>query len=500
MERKFEASAGVTWSFGSTASVGPERLHHLRATYLDTPMLDLVRAGWSLRRREGGGDAGWHLKIPQAEGRGRDEFQAPLAPELPDDMRELVTATFSTVPLVPVARVNTERREYEILIGDQPCALFAADAVSAESWSFAAPSQPWQEYEIELLPGADPHVLDTLSAALLRSGVRVAAYSSKAARALGLPRDAAPAVTRASSAGEVVMAYAAQQVGMLQATQPGLRTDAPDAVHKARVAVRRLRSVLRTYRDVVGHEWADALSSELRWWGEVLGDPRDAEVQAEQFAVVLNELGGAVDASVTRRILQDLSVRHSSALHRLTRSVSSERAVALRVALADFLSSPGARGALWQEPAEATLAGAMEDAVARVARAWERAEQVPEQLTRWHAVRKAAKVARYGYEALGPVGGTHSATRAESFEAVTEELGTLQDAHVASALIDDWEEAGGAMPVWSLLRAIQSDRSQAALVRGREAVSAALAFPSSASDLREGSVGHADHGGYRKFR
>ena len=36
----------------------------LEADYYDTSDLRLVRAGVTLRRRHGGGDAGWHLKLP----------------------------------------------------------------------------------------------------------------------------------------------------------------------------------------------------------------------------------------------------------------------------------------------------------------------------------------------------------------------------------------------------------------------------------------------------
>ena len=38
---------------------------HLDAEYFDTADHRLLRAGFTLRRRSGGGDAGWHLKLPQ---------------------------------------------------------------------------------------------------------------------------------------------------------------------------------------------------------------------------------------------------------------------------------------------------------------------------------------------------------------------------------------------------------------------------------------------------
>src|SRR6202000_2514342 len=42
---------------------------HLEATYFDPADLTLVSAGITLRRRTGGTDAGWHLKLPVEKGR-----------------------------------------------------------------------------------------------------------------------------------------------------------------------------------------------------------------------------------------------------------------------------------------------------------------------------------------------------------------------------------------------------------------------------------------------
>ena len=80
------------------------------------------------------------------------------------------------------------------------------------------------------------------------------------------------------SAGEVVLAYAAEQVGVLREGEAAVRSDAPDAVHRSRVAARRLRSTLRTYSAVFRRGPVSGLRDELRWFGEELGAPRDAEV------------------------------------------------------------------------------------------------------------------------------------------------------------------------------------------------------------------------------
>ncbi len=52
----------------------------------------------------------------------------------------------------------------------------------------------------------------------------------------------------------------------------------PEGVHQARVASRRLRSDLRTFRTALDPAWAEPLREELRWLGTVLGEARDADV------------------------------------------------------------------------------------------------------------------------------------------------------------------------------------------------------------------------------
>src|SRR6266851_5652196 len=60
------------------AAVSQQDEHILDAVYYDTEDLRLIRAGVTLRRRTGGEDAGWHLKLPTGAGT-RDEIRLPLA-------------------------------------------------------------------------------------------------------------------------------------------------------------------------------------------------------------------------------------------------------------------------------------------------------------------------------------------------------------------------------------------------------------------------------------
>src|SRR5207245_7700089 len=91
------------------------------------------------------------------------------------------------------------------------------------------------------------------------------------------------ALTPASTAGEVVRHTIAVSVASLMRHDPGVRLgDDPEDVHRARVATRRLRSQLRTFRTLLDTDWANALREDLRWLGSGLGSVRDRQVMAQR--------------------------------------------------------------------------------------------------------------------------------------------------------------------------------------------------------------------------
>ena len=83
-ERKYESAeppgaeliAELAAAAGGAAPAAPTRID-LSATYYDTEDLRLLRSRITLRRRVGGHDAGWHLKLP-AGADSRDEVRQPL--------------------------------------------------------------------------------------------------------------------------------------------------------------------------------------------------------------------------------------------------------------------------------------------------------------------------------------------------------------------------------------------------------------------------------------
>src|SRR3954451_19968428 len=113
IERKFEVfESTVKPSFEGLSSIGrAERSpsQQLDAVYFDTPAHDLASRHVTLRRRTGGADEGWHLKLPAGPD-ARTEVRAPLRQEsdsaaVPVELLDVVLAIVRDRPAGPVARI-----------------------------------------------------------------------------------------------------------------------------------------------------------------------------------------------------------------------------------------------------------------------------------------------------------------------------------------------------------------------------------------------------------
>ena len=91
-EREVTFDVEDDWVVPDLSSVAPRggrvetARHELTATYFDTDRSTLRLLGMTLRHREGGADAGWHLKIPAGDARTEVQSQA-AAGSLPAALR-----------------------------------------------------------------------------------------------------------------------------------------------------------------------------------------------------------------------------------------------------------------------------------------------------------------------------------------------------------------------------------------------------------------------------
>jgi inorganic triphosphatase YgiF len=173
---------------GQTVTEPEVRL--LVANYFDTSDLRLAAARITLRRRTGGADAGWHLKLPLGAG-SRRELQAPLGDgetAVPPQLASLVASWVEDHPLQVVAVLET-RRTVRNLAGADGAVLaeVADDLVTGRIPGVGStPAEPvtWREIEVELVSGG-PEILAAARSRLVAAGARPSSSASKLGRLLG---------------------------------------------------------------------------------------------------------------------------------------------------------------------------------------------------------------------------------------------------------------------------------------------------------------------------
>jgi CHAD domain-containing protein len=459
VERKFvvddDAAIPAFETLGPALRVGSVETLELDALYYDTADYRLARSEASLRLRLGGHDAGWHLKLPSAEADARVELRRPAPaiepsllalapPPVPEELVDLTLARTGGQPLQPVVRLTT-RRTRTVLVGpeSQPVAEVDEDEVGAFYDGSSQADHRWKELEVELLEGTRGE-LEKISRELERSGGRPADYSSKFVRAVGSaagrPLLAEPRLARSAkdSVGWVFSKRWHDLVLELMARDVGVRLGDGEAVHKMRVAIRRLRSTLRTFTPVLDSASASWLRDELGWLGSILGPLRDADVLRDHLEELLGTLPPAeVLGPVRKEIAAHFAKARREALAAALEAMRSERYLSLLDVLRAVSLAPPTRPKANRSIAKAGPWLLRRD-LERVARRVETASLAEGGARReraLHEVRKAAKGMRYSAETFAPVLGKPAARIAQRFEAIHEMLGSGQDAVVARVLL-----------------------------------------------------------------
>ncbi|MEQ4567528.1 CYTH and CHAD domain-containing protein [Paenarthrobacter sp. CAP02] len=446
-ERKFDADASTPLpdlqGMEGVARVGEPAVHQLEAVYFDTSRLALAARGITLRRRTGGTDAGWHLKLPHSPGN-RTEVQAPLGSvdSIPDELLERVLAYTRGRPLAAIATLKTERTSFA-LYGDDGGRLadFVDDQVRALITIDGPRESRWREWELELAAtdGQDDALLDALAEQLADAGAVPSKRASKLATALG---DSWPSPRKAaghSSSGKApavtpVLEYLESQIADLLLQDAHVRQDRDDAVHQMRSLIRRIRSVLHTYRKLFDPAAVEGLESELKSLAETLGRYRDAEVLHERLRASLDELPAKlVLGPVHDEPDQRMQVRLDTALSAIRERLDSARYYKLLERLEEFTQAPpttlkGSR------PAGKTTAKLVNKAAQRLGKRHDAAVGAavgPQRDKAFHEVRKAAKKLRFAAAAVGSVHGKRAGRIEDAAHKVQSILGEHQDSAMA---------------------------------------------------------------------
>ena len=436
----------------------------LSSTYFDTATGDLRRNRLTLRRREGDTDTGWHLKLPasKATGGARTEVRLPDGPQLPDRLNEVLAGVRRGADLAPVARLVTRRSVHRLLDADgQLLAEIADDAVTATDLRAGDPShggsvtaRAWREIEVEAGPGGSEDLLARVGALLVDAGAQPSTSSSKVSRALG-PIPQRPPIDDDSTLADLIAQYIATQAAVIVAGDVGLRLG-HDVIHPTRVAIRRLRSTLRTFKPLIRADAAAALEGELVWFAGLLGGVRDADVLRERLDRLVAELPPElVLGPVAATIDQHLAAERAEHWQILVGELDSLRLMAMldqvelwRVAPAFASGGPTAAENVSPDRVPAAkvskrLRKARRQLLSRLERAGS-ATADQEELV--HAARKAGKRYRYAAELAEPVLGRHAAAKVEEAEALQDLLGEHQDSVVSAAALRRFGAVAGTTP------------------------------------------------------
>jgi CHAD domain-containing protein len=447
IEREVKLPVPPTFEMPALDDIGGElrTVRHddvdLDTVYYDAPDLRLIRAGASLRYREG---RGWTAKLPTG---GDTSLLARHEAEFPDeggvvptDALELLRAYLRTVDVVPVLRLRTRRRRWEVTDeAGRPVVDVDDDLVEVVS---GTPSRlRFREIEVELRADDAAAVLDEVVDRLRRAGAGEPDPTPKPARALGAVATAPADVTTRMlpskpAAGDVIRSAFAGSVAGLIRHDPVIRLDAdPEGVHQARVATRRLRSDLRTFAPLLDDRWAAALRAELTWLGDALGAARDADVLLDRIRARVASLADAERPAATE-IVGALERRDKDAHAALTDVLSGARYAALLDMLVEAANAPSVT-----DDASARAKDALPRLVRRPWKALRESVRdagdapTDEAL---HAVRIGAKRLRYAAEAVAHVVGKPARRLAASAEVLQDVLGEHRDAVVAAGWLRAW--------------------------------------------------------------
>ena len=350
----------------SDAARGRGRRQTLETVYYDTPDRALMRQRAALRVRRVGGAFVQTLKTEDAPGGiHRGEWEVPVTSLVPDPAAFAGTAAADyltpfldsdAAPLTPLFTTRIERRTRQLTVevdGTETEIELAFDRGGIEAGEV---NEPISEVELELKSGA-PAALYQLAAKLHAVLPLHLETRSKAARGYRLAgaaeclpeKTSEPAYRRDATVEQALDAivrscqqhWLANQASALDGTDP-------EGVHQGRVALRRLRSALSVFRQILPGSQLEWLREEAKWLAGELGPARDWDVF---LAELLDPVAKAFPDRQEISLLRDTAeAMRNTGYDGARTAIRSPRATAFLLALGDWLESRGWRDSAALQP------------------------------------------------------------------------------------------------------------------------------------------------------
>lgn len=462
---------------------GQEAVRQLDATYFDTLDHALRKAGFGLRVRDGENGRKQTLKSASSGGVfARGEWESAVVGPEPD--RDLLAKTpaakvINGDALTPVFATNV-RRVTRLIQRDGAtieAALDLGELLANERRAGVS------ELELELKAGSARVLFDLARDLAAHAPLRLSLIS-KAERGYALaldepdgPRPDSP-LNPEATIGEALQALGRAALCRLCAAAESLcARPGPERVHKLRVAARRFRALLSTFKVLAGDPAARHVKAELKWLADALGAAREldvfvadvwrpaAEGQSQASQVALDQTDAEPDEAVQAEVRalaafgKALLAAQTRAYAQAGAAVDSARFRALAIDAAAWLEA----GAWTNDPRLEKIRdrAAVDFASKALEKRQRRIRKDGRDLAALspqdrHAVRIRGKKLRYAVEDLGGLFPDHP-KRLERFVEATkglqDSLGQLNDLAAREALARDV--------------ALSSEDSEAAFAAGR---------------------------------
>lgn len=455
----------------------------LLSTYFDTDRRDLRNAGFTLRVRQ---DDGRRLQTVKSDLDGglisRGEWEREIGPEgegldvehaMDTPLKPLLGDGGLVHELKPLFATRV-RRQVGMLDRDGSRIEVAFDEGEIEG---DGRRSALSELELELKQG-EPVSLFALAEDLAGSAPLKLSFVSKAARGYALLDGdlkackirSAPPLKPRTPTGQAFQATARLCLMQFSRNQKLIETaPGPESVHQLRVAIRRLRSAISTFYNILADSGRAGVKSELEWLAGELDDARNLDVFArEAFEPAARTHPNAFGmAAFGERVLE----AKTRAYARATKAVESDRCRRLLLGAARWIEAgewATSEDELYLRPREEKVSRLARRALDHRLKTVRKRGKALEQMDPFarHRLRIQVKKLRYATEFFSTLyeGSRDKARRrfSAALEDLQETLGVLNDIAVGRALAeqlsaDQPQTAYAAGLVIGLQEARQSD-------------------------------------------
>jgi hypothetical protein len=305
-------------SLGSWAN---ESVRNMDATYWDTTDATLLRWGITMRIRTGGGDDGWHLKIPVSPTESvngvsiRTELHRDATSATPPvEFLELLSSILQGSEVVPIALVHTQRKP-QILSDSRGAVIELVDDLVTLSRGTQIIDE-FREIEIELINDtAMPEAL-AIGEILGNAGAQTSSVS-KAASAFGPAAKKQPDIPHLPKPGKddlpcdlIRWALSRKVRSIFQAELSSRITNETLTLTGELVS---LEDLLNALRDWLNSEEQEFLLEDLAWLIRELSVATELSQQSEQARSAIDSISDPLDRDEAAKAIDQYFASKSEA-------------------------------------------------------------------------------------------------------------------------------------------------------------------------------------------